>query len=247
LVALEQAGAAGCPFPLAILDFQMPDMDGFTLAARIRAQAELRSTRLFMLTSAGQRGDAARSKDIGIDVYLMKPVKQSALIEAIAHSLARPVAVDTLPLTRHSLHESRPKLRVLLAEDNAINQKLAVRLLEKQGHEVTVANDGLEAVAAVGNGEFDVVLMDVQMPNMSGLEAAAAIRALERGTGKHVPIVAMTAHAMKGDEESCLKAGMDAYVSKPIQPGHLMEVIAGVVAPVARATAERSGVPSIAG
>jgi CheY-like chemotaxis protein len=247
LARLEQARAAGCPFPLAILDFQMPGMDGFTLATRIRGQAELRETRLFMLTSAGQRGDAARCKDIGIEVYLMKPVKQTALLEAIARSMGRAAAAGLPPLTRHSLNESRRRLRILLAEDNAINQKLAVRLLEKQGHEVTVANDGQEAVAAVGNGEFDVVLMDVQMPNMSGLEAAAAIRALERGTGKHVPIVAMTAHAMKGDEESCLKAGMDAYVSKPIQPGHLMEVIAGVVAPVARATAERSGVPSIAG
>jgi CheY-like chemotaxis protein len=231
LAVLEQARAAGCPFPLAILDFQMPGMDGFTLAARIRGQAELRETRLFMLTSAGQRGDAARCKDIGIEVYLMKPVKQSALLEAMARSMGRPALEGAPALTRHSLNESRRKLRILLAEDNAINQKLAVRLLEKQGHEVTVANDGLEAVAAVGNGEFDVVLMDVQMPNMSGLEAAAAIRALERGTGKHVPIVAMTAHAMKGDREICLAAGMDGYLSKPIKPGQLMEVIAGVVAP----------------
>ena len=145
--------------------------------------------------------------------------------------MGRPALEGAPALTRHSLNESRRKLRILLAEDNAINQKLAVRLLEKQGHEVTVANDGLEAVAAVGNGEFDVVLMDVQMPNMSGLEAAAAIRALERGTGKHVPIVAMTAHAMKGDREICLAAGMDGYLSKPIKPGQLMEVIAGVVAP----------------
>jgi len=235
LAMLDQARAAGCPFPLAILDFQMPDMDGFTLAARIRAQTELRYTRLFMLTSAGQRGDAARCKDIGIEVYLMKPVKQSALLEAIAHSLGRPAAAKSVPLTRHSLNESRRKLRVLLAEDNAINQKLAARLLEKHGHTVTVANDGAEAVAAVKGGEFDVVLMDVQMPNMDGLEAAAAIRILERGTGKHVPIVAMTAHAMKGDDTRCLEAGMDGYISKPIQPGHMMDVIAQVTAPVAAA------------
>ncbi|MGB9458264.1 MAG: ATP-binding protein, partial [Bryobacteraceae bacterium] len=145
LAALDQARAAGCPFPLAILDFQMPGMDGFTLAARIRARAELRDTRLFMLTSAGQRGDAARCKDIGIEAYLLKPVKQSALREAIARSLGRPAAAGLLPLTRHSLGESRRQLRVLLAEDNAINQKLAVRLLEKQGHLVKVANDGQEA------------------------------------------------------------------------------------------------------
>jgi len=242
LAALEQARAAGCPFPLAILDFQMPDMDGFALAASIRAQAELHDTRLFILTSAGQRGDAARCQDLGIEVYLLKPVKQSALLDAIAHSLGRPAAAEPSPLPRHSLNESQRKLRVLLAEDNAINQKLAVHLLEKRGHSVTVANDGAEAVAAVKNGQFDVVLMDVQMPNMSGLEAAAAIRSMERGTGKHVPIVAMTAHAMKGDQERCLEAGMDSYISKPIQPDHMMEVIAQVTAPAGE-TAQRA--PSI--
>jgi signal transduction histidine kinase/CheY-like chemotaxis protein len=131
------------------------------------------------------------------------------------------------------------KLRVLLAEDNLINQKLAVRILEKQGHGVTVANDGVEAVAAAQNGEFDVILMDVQMPNMGGLEAAAAIRTLERGTGRHVPIVALTAHAMKGDQERCLEAGMDGYVSKPIQANHLLEVMAQVTSP-ADETAERA-------
>jgi signal transduction histidine kinase/CheY-like chemotaxis protein/streptogramin lyase len=131
------------------------------------------------------------------------------------------------------------KLRVLLAEDNPINQKLAVRILEKQGHGVTVANDGVEAVAAARDGEFDVILMDVQMPNMGGLEAAAAIRTLERGTGRHVPIVALTAHAMKGDRERCLKAGMDGYVSKPIQADHLLEVMAQVTSPAGE-TAERA-------
>jgi CheY-like chemotaxis protein len=230
LAALEQARADGCPYPLAILDFHLPDMDGSTLAARIRAQAELRDTHLFMLTPSGQRGDAVRYRELGIEVYLLKPVKPSALFEAIARSLGQPAA-GLLPLTRHLLNESRRKLRVLLAEDNAINQKLAVNLLEKQGHSVTVANDGNEAVAAVEDGEFDVVLMDVQMPNMSGLEATAAIRALERGTGRHLPIVAMTAHAMKGDEERCLAAGMDGYISKPIQPDHMMDVIAQITSP----------------
>jgi CheY-like chemotaxis protein len=243
LAALHHARAAGRPFPLAILDFQMPGMDGFTLAECIRAQAGLRDTRLLMLTSAGQRGDAARCRDVGIEVYLLKPVKQSALLEAIARSLGRPAAAGLLPLTRHSLNESRPKLRVLLAEDNAINQKLAVRLLEKHGHTVTVANDGAEAVATAANGEFDVILMDVQMPNMSGLEATAAIRVLERGTGRHIPIVAMTAHAMKGDQERCLEAGMDGYISKPIQPDHMMEVIERVTS-LAADTAEPAPVPS---
>jgi signal transduction histidine kinase/CheY-like chemotaxis protein len=227
LAALSGARAVGRPFPLAILDFQMPGMDGLTLASRIREQIAPDETRLFMLTSAGQRGDAAKCKDLGIEAYLLKPVKPSALLGAIARSLGLAPA-GLAPVARHPLNESRRKLRILLAEDNAINQKLAVALLEKQGHFVAVANDGREAVAAVENGEYDVVLMDVQMPNMSGLEAAAAIRVLEAGTGKHVPIVAMTAHAMKGDDVSCLKAGMDAYLSKPIRVAELMEVLVEV-------------------
>jgi CheY-like chemotaxis protein len=236
LAALEEAGATGCPCPLAIVDSQLPDMDGFTLAARIRARETLRETRLVMLTTAGKRGDAARRIDPGIERYLLKPVKPSALFDAITSLLGQPASAGLAPLSRHVLEESRRKLRVLLAEDNAINQKLGVRLLEKQGHAVTVANDGRAALAAVQHGEFDVVLMDVQMPNMSGLEAAAAIRNLERGTGRHVPIVAMTAHAMKGDEEHCREAGMDGYVSKPIQPDHMMEVIARVTSPGAETT-----------
>jgi CheY-like chemotaxis protein len=230
IALLDQARAGGFPFPLAILDYQTPGMDGFTLASLIRALPDLRDTRLFLLTSVGQRGDAARCQEIGIEAYLMKPVKQSDLVGAIARSLGGPVAPGAAPLTRHSLNESRPKLRVLLAEDNAVNRKLAIRLLEKQGHTVTVACDGREAVAAVENGEFDVVLMDVQMPIMSGLDATAAIRALEQDTGRHLPIVAMTAHAMKGDEERCLEAGMDGYVTKPIQPSRMMEAIVRVTA-----------------
>ena len=148
-----------------------------------------------------------------------------------------PPAPAPAPLARRLPGETLRKLRVLLAEDNPVNQKLAVRLLEKQGHSVTVANDGVEAVSAVAASEFDVVLMDVQMPNMSGLEAAAVIRTRERGSGRHVPIVAMTARAMKGDRERCIEAGMDGYVSKPIQPDRMMEVIARVTSPAE--TAER--------
>jgi len=228
LAELEKARLAGCPYPVAILDFQMPGMDGFTLAARIRACEGLPKTHLLMLTSAGQRGDAARCKEIGIAAYLLKPVKQSALLEAIACSLGVPVDAGVQPLTRHSLNAARRSLRVLLAEDNPINRKLAIRLLEKMGHRVSVANDGREAVAAVEEGDFDLILMDVQMPVMSGVEAARAIRALERDTGRRTPIVAMTAHAMKGARESFLEAGMDGYVSKPVQPACLSEVIAKV-------------------
>jgi CheY-like chemotaxis protein len=233
IARLGEAHAAAHPFPVAILDYQTPGTDGFTLAARIRENPELRDTHLLMLTSAGQRGGAARCGELGIEVYLLKPVKQSALLGAIARALGRPEAPGIAPLAHHSPGGPGPKLRVLLAEDNAINRKLAIRLLEKHGHTVAVACDGLEAVAAAANGEFDIILMDVQMPNMSGLDAAAAIRAAERGTGRHVPIVAMTAHAMKSDRERCLEAGMDGYISKPIQPDQMMEVIA-------RATAEHS-------
>jgi CheY-like chemotaxis protein len=251
LAALDQAQAAGRPFPLAILESQMPGMDGFTLATRIRGQAELRNVQLFMLISAGQRGDAARRQASGIQAYLLKPLKQSAVLQAIARSLGQPMAAGPPPPTRLPLRKLRPELRVLLAEDNAVNQRLAVRLLENHGHSVTVAADGAQAVAAVKDNDFDLVLMDVQMPNMDGLEAAAAIRTLERGTARHIPIVAMTAHAMKGDLERCLAAGMDGYISKPIQPDRMMEVIAQVREPEDRPDSERphepGGVPSAGG
>jgi signal transduction histidine kinase/CheY-like chemotaxis protein/streptogramin lyase len=227
LTELEDARAAGRPFPLAILDSQIQSMEAFTLAKRIHQHEAFEEVHLFMVTSAGQRGDAARYKGTGIEAYLLKPVKPSALLDAIARSLERSTAA-ALPLIRPSLDEPRRQLRVLLAEDNVVNRKLAVHLLEKQGYSVSVANDGNEAVMAIEAGEFDVVLMDVQMPNMSGLEATAAIRVLERDTCKHVPIVAMTAHAMKDDEELCLASGMDAYVSKPIHLDRLLQVIAGV-------------------
>jgi signal transduction histidine kinase/CheY-like chemotaxis protein len=232
LATLSQARAAGSPFPLAILDLRMRDMDGFTLAACIRAQAELRDTRLFLLTAAGRRVDAARSKEIGFELCLLKPVKESALLDAMAHALGAP-APGLPAAASETLSEPRHQLRILLAEDNPVNQKLAVRLLQKQGHLVKIANDGAEAVAAVRNAAFDLVLMDVQMPNMSGLEATSAIRALEPPGGRHLPIVAMTAHAMKGDRERCLEAGMDGYVSKPIRLQDMLEAIARVTSPAA--------------
>ena len=234
LAALDEARSAGCPYPVAILDFQMPEMDWFTLAAQIREREGSPGTRLLILTSAGQRGDAARCQKIGIAEYLLKPVKQSALLEAIARSLGTPVQPGLPPLTRHSPNAASRPLRVLLAEDNAINRKLAVRLLEKMGHTVSVAKDGREAVAAAEEGDFDLILMDVQMPAMSGLEAARAIRERECGTGRYTPIVAMTAHAMKGARESFLEAGMDGYVSKPVQPALLSEAIAKATSPRAQ-------------
>jgi CheY-like chemotaxis protein len=179
-----------------------------------------------MLTSGGQRGDAARCREVGISAYLTKPVRQVELREAILKVLGMPneKTQGQKLVTRHSLREARRQLRILLAEDNAINREVAVRLLTKRGHSVSIAENGKQAVAAVESETFDVVLMDVQMPEMDGFEATAAIRKIEQSKGKHTPIIAMTAHAMKGDRERCLEAGMDAYISKPIQFDELIEV-----------------------
>ncbi len=224
LFAIERAIAAGETFRLLIL--HMSAVDGFALVERIRRYPESGSTKVIMLSSAGQRGDAIRCKELGIAAYLSNPVEQSDLRECILRVLREgdshraPVSL----VTRHSLRESR----ILLAEDSFVNQRLATRLLEKEGHRVVVANNGREAVAAIEEGLFDVVLMDIEMPIMSGLEATATIRKKEMLNGRHVPIIAMTAHAMKGDRERCLAAGMDGYVSKPIQPQELYDALENV-------------------
>ena len=232
LDVLEQACKAGKQFPLILLDAQMPGMDGFALVEQMKQIPELAGATIMMLTSAGCRGDAARCRELGIAAYLTKPIKQSDLLDAISLALGTlPREAGRIPLvTRHALRESRQRLRILLAEDNAVNQALAVRLLEKRGHAVTVAGDGRAAFAALeetGSGGFDVVLMDVQLPELDGFEATAAIRGKEKATGGHIPIIAMTAHAMKGDRERCLDAGMDGYVSKPIQAKELFETLEG--------------------
>jgi CheY-like chemotaxis protein len=218
LTGLEEARAANAPFDLMILDCHMVEMDGFELVEVIRQRPALAGTPIVMLTSAGQRGDAARCRELGIAAYLTKPVSQSQLVECIRIALGRQPAGGVAPalITRYTLGTEESKLRVLLAEDNAVNQTLAVRLLEKQGHAAVVVGTGRAALEALDEQEFDLVLMDVQMPDMDGLEATAAIRERERGNGKHVPIIAMTAHAMTGDQERCLAAGMDGYVAKPI-------------------------------
>jgi len=227
IAALEQASEAGGGFQLVLLDAQMPQMDGFTLAEQILQNPNWRSATVLMLSSAGLRGDAERCRKLGVAAYLTKPIKQSELLEAILTALGRMPQKEARPslVTRHSLRERRTLLRILLAEDNAVNQLLAIRLLEKRGHTVTLAANGNEALAAIQNGEFDLILMDVQMPEMDGFQVTDAIRRKESATGAHIPIIAMTAHAMKGDEERCLTAGMDAYVSKPIRPQELFEKI----------------------
>ncbi len=233
LAVLEQARKAGKTFPLILLDAQMPGMDGFGLTERMKQIPELAGATIMMLTSAGLRGDAARCRELGIAAYLTKPIKQSELLDAILLALGTlpPEAGRTPLVTRHALRESRQRLRILLAEDNAVNQTLVVRLLEKWGHAVTVAGDGRAALAAVekaGFGGFDLVLMDVQMPELDGLEATTAIRAKEKASGGHLPIIAMTAHTMKGDRERCLAAGMDGYISKPVQAQELFEAVENI-------------------
>ena len=226
LSELQRAVALGSPFPLVLLDAQMPDMDGFTLAERIRQTPALAGATIMMLSSADLPGDTARCRALGIATYLTKPIKQSELLDAILTVMGHgAVAIPDMVRLNAPTPGPAGQLRVLVAEDNAVNQRLAMRLLEKRGHHVVVRGNGRDAVAALNDAPFDVVLMDVQMPEMDGFEATAAIRAQEQQTGVHVPIIAMTAHAMKGDEERCLQSGMDGYVSKPIQPDTLFEAI----------------------
>src|SRR3984957_7158483 len=240
LDALSGARAVGQPFSLILTDMNMPKMDGFTLIEQIRKRPELATATIMMLTSAGHRGDAARCQELGVAAYLLKPIRQSELREAIARVLGAHVENGAIPLiTRFSLHDGRDpaaSLSVLLAEDNPVNQRLAVRLLEKRGHHVVVAGNGAEALTAMDKQDFDLVFMDVQMPEMDGLEATAVIRGKEKITGKHQPIIALTAHAMKGDREKCIAGGMDGYLTKPIRPQELDDVLEDYIGRRAGAT-----------
>jgi CheY-like chemotaxis protein len=224
LEVLERERSAGTPQVLAIVDALMPGTDGYTLTERIRADRRLSATRIIMLTSAGPVG-RGRARKAGVARFLTKPVKQSDLLDAIVNVLAPTRGrVPGAPTPRVARRASR-LLDILVAEDNPINQKLVLRLLEKWGHRPRLARNGREAVEATGRESFDLVLMDVQMPELGGLEATEAIRQREKGSGSKVPIVAMTAHAMKGDRERCLAAGMDGYVSKPLDARELYEAI----------------------
>jgi PAS domain S-box-containing protein len=216
----------GRHFRLAIVDSQMPNIDGFALIQRMQGRSEMTDTKTVMLTSMGQSGDAARCRQVGIAGYLLKPARQSELLEMICRVL-QPLPQAEVPVleTRHSLREGRKRLQILLAEDNRVNQVVAVRLLEKRGYVVTVAGDGRAALSAIEKQSFDLVLMDVQMPEMDGLQATAAIRKREQPGGNHLPILAMTANAFKEDEERCIAAGMDGYVAKPIRPADLFAAI----------------------
>ncbi len=225
---LTRAAESGTPYDMAIVDYIMPLMDGEALGNAIKAHALLKKMRLILITSRGIRGDAARARDAGYDAYLTKPIKQSQLFNAIisvfgkAADVEKP-AQETPIITRHSLTETHCAApRILLVEDNAVNQKVALIHLRKLGYTADVSSNGREAVDAVNNGNYDLVLMDVQMPEMDGLTATRSIRQAERN-GRRLPIVAMTANAMKGDREKCIEAGMDDYLSKPVNPGKLKE------------------------
>jgi len=231
LAAVANAARAGSPFAIVLLDGTMPDLDGFQVAERLQALAESVAT-IMMLSSADNAGHAARCRALGVVHYVRKPVTAAELLDAIQTALrsstvkqSRQSKAVAFPESGASSILSGRLCSVLLAEDNVVNQRVAVRILEKRGHTVTAVANGLEAVQALACQKFDLVLMDVQMPQMDGLDATAAIRRAELPLGSHVPIIAMTAHAMKGDRERCLAAGMDDYVSKPVNAEQLFAVI----------------------
>jgi PAS domain S-box-containing protein len=226
LELLRAAARAGDPYHIVLLDMQMPGMDGEQTTLAIKRDPSIRDTKIIILTSMGQRGDATRLEALGCSAYLLKPVKQRMLHEVIIAVLGREEEVQPSLITRHILSEQkRYGKRILLAEDNPINQKLAVSLLQKAGYSVDAVENGLQAVTRIKSEPYDAVLMDVQMPDMDGFEATRRIRAWEKDADRRIPVIAMTAHAMSGDRERCLQAGMDDYISKPIKSSVLFNIL----------------------
>jgi two-component system sensor histidine kinase/response regulator len=229
---LTHAADAGHPFLLAIVDAQIPETDGFALVAEIRGDPRLARMAILVLTSAAQKGETARCRDLHVAAHLIKPVGRSELRKAIVQALGNGRQAPPQPRSSLPAVERYPSLHILLAEDNPVNRMLAVRLLEKRGHAVVTAVNGRDALQKVECGSFDLVLMDVQMPEMDGFEATAALRNQEKTTGRHLPVIAMTAYAMQGDREHCLAAGMDGYVVKPVNAADLFATIERVLAEV---------------
>lgn len=229
LLAMQQRAETGHAFRLILLDSRMPDLSGFSALEQIRASSPGASGVVMMLTTASQYTDAARCRELGVAQYVTKPVLKSDLqravssaLEALEQAPRQSVAQNAAPVV------SGRRLRILLAEDNAVNQQLAARLLEREGHDFVVVGNGKEAVSAVSAVQFDLALMDVHMPEMDGFEATATIRQMEKGTDKHLPVIAVTANAMSGDRERCIAAGMDGYIAKPIRAEELHRVLAGL-------------------
>ena len=244
--ALMAAASTNRPFELVLLDANMPDMDGFEVAAEVAKRSELGGATIMMLSSSGEYGDERRCADLGIAAYLTKPVYSADLLAAIERAIGSKPSAAARPAPRSragalAMPAEGRRARILLVEDNVVNQQVASGLLTRRGHHVTVVEDGREALARLDQETFDLVLMDLQMPVMGGLEATIAIRLRERVTGQHVRIVAMTAHALNRDRERCLAAGMDGYLSKPIDPAMLFAVVEqdGSGAGVRAALAER--------
>ncbi|HKD86542.1 MAG TPA: response regulator [Terriglobales bacterium] len=254
LSAMETAASANAAYRLVLIDATMPEMDGFQLAECVRRNPKFAGATILMLSPGLRSGDISRCRELGVSAYVIKPIRRLELMNVIVRVLKSKESF-TAPEQGQELWEKERhgRLHILAAEDNRVNQRLLVRLLEKEGHNVTLVEDGEAAVAASDETDFDVILMDVQMPVMDGLEATRIIRGREQQSGKHVPVIALTAHAMKGDRERCLEAGMDAYVAKPVQKQELLHMIyqhgthsAGHVAKVGAAITADPGVLDIA-
>ncbi|MEN6370454.1 MAG: response regulator [Armatimonadota bacterium] len=226
LEIMNAASDGGRPFALVLLDAQMPEMDGFAVAEEIKNNPKFTETTIMMLTSSDRCGDSRRCREIGIAAHLIKPIRQSDLMDRIVSVIgSSDIPESRTEEAKTGMEGYKHGRTILLVEDNPVNRKLALRILEKAGHSVTTAENGEEALAVLENSSFDIVLMDVQMPVMDGFKATAAIRKAEKVSGKHIPIVAMTAHAMKGDRERCLEAGMDDYLTKPIDTKVMLQII----------------------
>jgi two-component system sensor histidine kinase/response regulator len=236
LQVLLQRQLSNAQLPLVLTDAHMPGIDGFGLIERIRQNPSFANVRIIILTSGGLRGDAARCQKLGVAAYLSKPFDRLELGEVLRHVLASdPLSLGTKSLvTRHTIQEQLQSLSFLVAEDNAVNQRVIARLLEKRGHSVVLAQNGREAVQTLKRQHFDIVLMDVQMPEMDGFEATKLIREEEKDSGTHLPIIALTAHAMQDDKDRCLACGMDGYVTKPVKLGELFSIIENVIPGFAR-------------
>jgi CheY-like chemotaxis protein len=226
-LALARAAAQKQPFSLMLLDAAMPEVDGFLLLQQVRQHPALVGAAILMLSSADRQADVARCRQMQVARYLVKPVDPGELLECIRAVLGAAAPSQRPAAAPEGAPPVRP-LRVLLGEDNAVNQRLFLRLLEKYGHAVTLAGNGREVLEAWRRERFDLILMDVQMPEMGGLEATAVLRAEEQGSGRRTPVVALTAHAMKGDRERCLQAGMDGYLTKPLRAAELAETLAAL-------------------
>jgi two-component system sensor histidine kinase/response regulator len=225
---LSRALEAEEPYRLVLTDMHMPNMDGFAFVEQIRQRPALTAVTIMMLTSGAHKGDLARCSDLGLAAYLLKPIRERDLLDVVVRVLSGEQQSLPSPITR-SLGQDAPgpmsTLRILVAEDNEVNQRLIVRLLEKRGHRSVLAGDGRQALEVLSNGDFDLVLMDVQMPHMGGVEATAMIRQMEERSGWHIPIIALTANTMKGDREKYLANGMDGYLAKPIRPPELDKIL----------------------